>query len=168
MKLLLYTTLIAFGQCNAATAEEIKVFTCISEWVSVPKYSVDPSGEGETNPKIQTHKIVKEIGIINTGEVPLAKILEPDFSRDRSGDPFFGPGFQYIVRDSSGRHYLIFFEYEPASKAFAGVRFGAGHLNDLGTNGAVFVGHTYEASSHNEVILGQLKQLTKQNKTETR
>lgn len=80
---------------------------------------------------------------------------------DQSHDPFFGSGFKYIIKDSSDRHYIVFFEYTADSKRPSGKRAAIGNLTDLGSGGAVFVGTPYSGVSFNKELLSELKKLAK-------
>jgi len=149
---------ISFGL--HATAEELKIFSCNTKYIELPEYSLDVATENGKTPKIQTFKVGDELRTIDTGDAKFSGIFQTASAYDRSQDPFFGPGFSYIIKDASGKHYAVYFEYEPGSKTFTGNRFAIGLLNDLESNGAVFVGSPHQGTSFDENILKALKALS--------
>jgi hypothetical protein len=163
MKLLVITSLILLAQ--PLSAEKIEIFATTSERFDIPRSVIRPvPPKSENSATIDVYKIGARLGSIDTKAKPFSEVVDAALKYDQSQDPFFGDGFEYIARDTKGRHYIVFFEYVDGHKFLRGVRAAVAPLNDLGSNGTVFVGDPYNGVCFDKDLLGQLKSITEKNK----
>lgn len=145
--------------CGFALAEELVVFSVSATQHKISRYSVESEVETDGKLGIISYKPGKELGRVRTGDTPFSEIVEKAVADRRADGPFFGPGFQYLVKDAAGVHYLVFFEYEAGHETFTGYRMGVGEANDLGSGGVVFVGHAYDGVSFDKELLAQFRKI---------
>jgi hypothetical protein len=139
-------------------AEEVTVFACEDDLVEIPRPAVISDFETEDRElTLLIYKPGQNMGALNTGDIDLSSIAKKALAEDQSEAPFFGPGYEFILRDTKGQHFIAFFEYEKGHKTFRGFRAALAPLNDLGSKGAVFVGHPYQGVVFDKEILKQLK-----------
>jgi len=143
-----------------ASGEEATVYACDGEFMEIPRAALlHPPEPSERETKLMVHHISKEVGKIETGELDLEGMAKRAAAYDQSADPFFGPGFEFILRDAKGKHFILFFEYEKDHKTFSGGRAALAPLNDLGSKGAVFVGDPFQGVTFDKALMKQLKAL---------
>lgn len=142
----------------SVSGEEVVVFASKDELVRIPPATLYPVPKlDENRVSLLVYSLGKELGKIETGEIDLAGMAKKAAAHDQSDDPFFGPGFEFILRDGKGKYYILFFEYEKDHKTFRGIRAALAPLNDLGSKAAVFVGDPYQGAIFDQEVLKQLK-----------
>lgn len=144
---------------TGAQGEELTVFTCQRERHMISRYAIGSQVEGdERQIFIDAFKPGKQVGVLDTGNRPFEPMFEAALKEPTDG--FFGPGWTYILKSSTGAFYIVFFEYAPGNDRLKGTRFGIGKLSDLGSGKAVFVGCEYDGRCKDASILKQLKAIT--------
>ena len=144
-------------------AEEVAVFACDTkshdiEW--------DESGVEKATTFLTFHRVGKLLSKLDTGEVSLSQIAADAAAYDSSNDPFFGPGVNYIMKDSDGQHFIIFFEYQEGHKTFNGFRMAINKISLIDSKLGVYQGSSYAGTSFDKNLMAQLKTLTQRNKAE--
>lgn len=93
-----FTLLLAFA--SFSQAEEVEVFM-----YDTKSHDIEwgESGVEETTTFLAFHRVGKLVGKIDTGKVSLSQFAVDAAAYDSSSDPFFGPGVNYIVKDSKGQ-----------------------------------------------------------------
>jgi hypothetical protein len=143
-------------------AEEVVVFACDTkshdiEW--------GEEGDEDTMTFLTFHRVGKLLGKIDTGKTSFTHIADKAAAYDSSLDPFFGPGTNYIVKDSKGDHYVIFFEYLEGNRTFTGFRMAINSVTLIDPKLKAFEGSPYSGESSgrsfDKSFLAQLKDLTK-------
>ncbi len=143
---------------GCSQGEEVSVFACDGEIVRIPKTVVHPTPKtGDAEVKLTVYRITERVGKIQTGESDLAGLTKRALAEDQSSNPFFADGFKFILRDTKGRHYIVFFEYVKGHKTFTGFRAALAPLDDLGSKGAVFTGNPFLGVIFDKELLAQLK-----------
>lgn len=139
-------------------AEEVTVFAADENLVDIPRPTVVSDIETEDRElTLLIYKPGQNLGTLATGETDLASISKKALAEDQSEAPFFGPGYEFILRDTKGQHFIALFEYEKGHKTLRGFRAALAPLNDLGSKAAVFVGYPYQGVIFDKEILKQLK-----------
>jgi len=159
---ILFLIWAAIFSCNAF-AEKLTVYSITSKVYDVSPYAVGmfPVKDGQ-DAEVEVHSISKKVGVIDTGDTAFASTVKLALAEDHKG-PFFGPGFRYLVKDSAGQYFIVFFEYKAGDKTFTGRRIALGRATDLGSNGALFIGTPYEGGvSFNKNLLAEFKKLAEQ------
>jgi hypothetical protein len=149
--------LAGFSAANLA-AEEVTVFAADDKLVDIPRPAVISDFKTEDRElTLLIYKPGQNMGALNTGDADLAAITKKALAVDQSNEPFFGPGYEFILRDSKGQHFIAYLEYEKGDKTFDGFRAALAPLNDLGSKGAVFVGDPHQGVIFDKELLKQLK-----------
>ena len=153
--------LLAFT--SFSQAEEVEVFVCDTkshdiEW--------GESGVEETTTYLSFHRIGELVGKIDTGKVSLSQLTAGAVAYDSSLDPFFGPGVNYIAKDTNGQHYILFFEYEEGHRIFRGFRMAINKALVIDPKLGVYEGSPYAGTSFDKTVLAQLKKLTQKKTAE--
>lgn len=147
---------------SSIEAEEVEVFACDTksheiEW--------GEEGDEDTMTFLTFHRVGNLLGKIDTGKVSFSDIAKEAAAYDSSSDPFFGPGTNYIVKDSKGHHYVVFFEYKEGDRTFTGFRMAINSVTLIDPKLKVFEGSPYSGTlsgrSFDKSFLAQLKELTK-------
>ena len=142
-------------------AEVVEVFTCDTR-----THLIEWGEEGDENRVVDTvtylhyHRLGEFVGKIDTKEVPLGQLAAQAAAYDSSSDPFFGPGTNYIMRDSKGRNFIVFFEYEEGHRTFTGFRMAINEAKLVDPRLTVYEGVPYLGTSFDKGVLAQLKSLT--------
>jgi hypothetical protein len=140
---------------------EISIFSCESKVINIPRSVVSPPPEIEKNEVgLVVYYIGSRLGEIRLDEDQFSKLIENAQAEDKSGAPMFGPGYEYVIRDGKGRHFIVFFEYKKGHKSLTGFRAAIAPLADLGSKGAVFVGDPYAGAIFDKTLLATLKAIT--------
>lgn len=158
----LFLILSAIFSCNVF-GEKLTVYNITPKAYDVSPYAVGmfPAKEDQ-DAEVEVHHISKKVGVIDTGNTTFASTVKLAFAEDHDG-PFFGPGFRYLVKDSAGQYFIVFFEYKAGDKTFTGRRIALGRATDLGSKGALFIGTPYEGGvSFNKKLLAEFKKLAEQ------
>ena len=158
----IFTLVIAIVLSSVAHAEDIEVYLCESRFADV---EWGDKGDEANTTFLTFYRLGKRAGKIMVADFALlvknAKALKTAKAHEPSG-PFYGPGFNYILKDSKGDHYIAFFEYEEGHQTFNGFRVALNHLRPIGSIPNVFEGSPFNGTtSFNEDLLSQLKILTK-------
>jgi hypothetical protein len=133
--------------CASGTCENINVYSFSRKEYQIPKNCILE--------KIDTKKDEITLKVLEIGEkkdeiklegIGIKKIYENAVKYDSSDDPFFGKGI-YVVLESKGDFFIVFFEKDKRSKFTNGKRFAIGQLMQLGSETGLFVGDPYEGSS---------------------
>ncbi len=150
--------LVLLPTTRSRAAEEVTVFACDVAFAKIPRPAVIDDFETE-DPELslRVYSAGKNLGPLRTGDADLAGLSKKALAEDQSDTPFFGPGYQFILRDTKGQHFIAFLEYEKGHKTFHGFRAALAPLNDLGSRGAVFVGDPYQGVTFDKELLKQLK-----------
>jgi hypothetical protein len=156
MKLALFLSLL--GLPMLSFCETVEVFTCTSRSHNV--VWGDP-GDEENTSYMTVYRLGKKVGTIDTGDFDLAKVVAHAKAQDKSMDPFYGPETSYILKDSKGKFYLAFFEYEEGHKTFDGMRVAMNEATPVGSLPHVFEGSPYEGSCFDKKLLAQFKEITR-------
>jgi hypothetical protein len=158
LKLLIGCGLLAWFSATPLRAEEVTVFACEGNLVDIPRAVVISDFESEEREvTLLIYKPGQQMGALQTGDADLASITNEALEQDQSSHPFFGPGYEFILRDTKGQYFIAFLEYEKGHKTFTGFRAALAPLNDLGSKGAVFVGYPYQGVISDKELLKQLK-----------
>ncbi len=140
---------------------EISIFACESKIIDIPRSVVSPPPRTEEREVgLFVYYIGKRLGQIRLDEDQLSKLVENALAENKSGAPMFGPGYEYVIRDGKGRHFIVFFEYIKGHKAITGFRAATAPLTDLGSKGTVFVGDPYAGATYDKTFLATLKAIT--------
>ena len=140
---------------------EISIFSCESKIIDIPRSVVSPPPKIEKNEVgLVVYYIGSRLGEVRLDEDQLSKLVENALAEDRSGAPMFGPGYEYVIRDGKGRHFIVFFEYKKGHKSLTGFRAAIAPLADLGSKRAVFVGDPYAGTTFDKTLLATLKAIT--------
>lgn len=123
-------------------------------------------GVEETTTYLSFHCVGKLIGKIDIGNLSLSQFAADAAAFDSSSDPFFGPGMHYILMDSKGRHFILFFEYEEGHLTFNGFRLAINEALLIDSKVRVYKGSPYAGTSFDKVVLAQLKALTQKEAVE--
>lgn len=146
--------------CSIAQAQ-IDILSCERKWVDVPRGVISPLPESDVKVVgLTVYHAGERLGKAQLDDERISKLVAGALAVDQSQDPFFGPGYEYILRDGTGRCYIVFFEFEKGNKSFPGSRAAIAPLNDLGTNGAVFVGYPHDGVTADKTLLGALMAVT--------
>jgi hypothetical protein len=157
-KLLIGCGLLAWSTATNLRAEEVTVFACEDDLVDIPRPSVISDFETEERElTLLIYKPGQNMGALQTGDADLASITKKASEHDQSNDPFFGPGYEFILRDTKGKYFIALLEYEKGDTTFDGFRAALAPLNDLGSKGAVFVGDPHRGVTFDKELLKQLK-----------
>jgi hypothetical protein len=158
LRLLISCGLLAWSTAPHLRAEEVTVFACEDNLVDIPRPAVISDFETEDRElTLLIYKPGENMGALQTGKVDLAAITKKASEHDQSSDPFFGPGYEFILRDAKGQYFIALLEYEKGDETFTGFRAALAPLNDLGSKGAVFVGDPHRGVTFDEELLKQLK-----------
>jgi hypothetical protein len=157
------TLALLFVLASFSQAEEVEVFTCDTkshdiEW--------GESGVEETTTNLSFHRVGKLVGKIDTGKVSLSQFATAAAAYDSSSDPFFGPGVNYILKDTNGQYFILFFEYEEGHRTFNGFRLAINKALKIDSKLGVYEGRAYAGTSFDKSVLAQLKDLTKKKTAE--
>jgi hypothetical protein len=160
-------TLILLTCCHSfVEAEEVEVFACDTQSHDI-EWDEEGTEQGDEGTKtfLTFHRVGKLLGKIDTGKVFFSDIAEEAAAYDSSSDPFFGPGTDYIVKDSKGHHYVLFFEYKEGDRTFTGFRMAINSVTLVDPKLKVFEGSPFSGESSgrsfDEGFLARLKDLTK-------
>jgi len=139
-------------------AEEVTVFACETHLAKIPRPAViskfDTKDRAHT---LRTYKLGPNVGTLNTGNADLAAISRKALAEDQSQSPLLESGYQFILRDTKGQHYLAYLEYEKGHPTFDGFRAALAPIADLGSKGTVFVGDPNQGVTFDKELLKQLK-----------
>lgn len=157
MKTLISFTLL-IATVSFSRAEEAEVFACETR-----RHDIEwgESGVEETTTNLNFHRVGKSVGKIDTGTVSMRQFTTEATAHDSSSDPFFGPGVNYIVKDSKGQHFIVFFEYEEGHPTFNGLRMAINKATLIDPKLGVYEGSPYAGTSFDKSVLAQLKHLTR-------
>ena len=160
MKTLLVHMFLGLPLALSALGEKVEVYQCEVKFAEV---NWGGAGDRKDTSKFQVWRMTKKVGTIDTESLyDLAKAARNyENSKESSDDPFFGDGDAYILKDSKGRFYVVFFEYNKASKAYDSFRFAINEVSQLDPMIPVFPGTPHEGTSFDKNLIEQLKKLTK-------
>lgn len=136
-------------------AEIVDVFLCEGRRVDV---EWGESGDEDTTTTLTLYRIGKKAGTLTTGD--MAALVKSAKAYDQSHDPFYGPGFRYILKDSRGAHFIAYFEYAEGHATFTGFRVALNEIKPIGTIPGVFEGSAFKGTSFDKDLLSQLKTIT--------
>ncbi len=145
--------LLIIGQ--AAFAETVEVF----REVDVDPRSVNGLKIEEDDPATWPKTFGAKLGVVDTGDETISKIIKEYEEQSWQGEPFYGPCETYIFKDMHGEFYSVHFEFKKGHKIFGkGVRFAITKLSPVEGAKNIFIGSPYNGSSvFDEKILNQLK-----------
>lgn len=150
----------AVVSCSIAQAE-IDILSCVRKRVDVPSGVISPLPEPDRKTVgLTVYHVGETLGKAQLDNERLSNLVTAALSENQSQDPFFGPGYEYILRDAKGRHYIVFFEFMKGNKSFPGSRAAIAPLIDLSTKGAVFVGYAHDGVTANKKLLDALMAVT--------
>lgn len=140
------------------SAEEVTVFACETGLVKIPRRAVISRIETKDRElTLRTYKPGQNLGALNTGNADLAATTRKALAEDQSESPLMESGYQFILRDTKGQHYIAYLEYEKGHPTFDGFRAALAPIDDLGSKGAVFVGDPHQGVTFDKELLKQLK-----------
>ena len=158
LRLLIGCGLLTWSTATPLRAEEVTVFACDDDLVAIPRPAVISDFETEDREvTLLIYKPGQQMGVFQTGDADLAAISKKASEQDQSDDPFFGPGYEFILQNTKGQYFIAFLEYEKGHRTFTGFRAALAPLNDLGSKGSVFVGDPYQGVISDKELLKQLK-----------
>ena len=155
----LLVMLIALAISSIIHAENVEVYLCESRSGDV---HWGEKGDEDNTTFLTFYRLGKKVGALKVDDFP--SFFKKAKEYDHSSDPFFGPGFAYVLKDSKGNYYIAYFEYEEGHKTFNGFRVALGTLRTIGNLPSVFEGSphsTGSATSFDKDLLAQLKSITK-------
>lgn len=157
----IYQLVAILSLMSAARAEVVEVYSCESRSGRIDWESSD---DKDATTFFSFHHLGRIVGTINLSNFSLKAFVKRGLANREAvaQDPFFGPGVNYLLKDSQGDFYIVFFEYKKGHKSFPGRRMAINNAVVVGDNTKVFLGSAYEGGSpHDKNILDQLRELTK-------
>lgn len=98
------------------------------------------SGDEDLTTFLTFYKMGKLIATIKDDKLPsLDKLHEVAVQYDSSMDPFYGPGFSFLAKDSKGQVYSIDLEYVKGNKTFNGNRCRICRLQSIGHIKGIYI-----------------------------
>jgi hypothetical protein len=160
MKTLIFYMLLGLPLALSAFGEKVEVYQCEVKFAEV---EWGEAGNRKDTSKFQVWRMTKKVGTIETECLfDVAKAAwNYEHSKESSDDPFFGEGDNYILKDSKGRFYVVFFECDKGSKAYDSIRFAINGVSQLDPMIPVFPGTPHEGTSFDKDLIEDLKKLTK-------
>jgi hypothetical protein len=124
-------------------AEDITVFQCVSE-------------------KDGAVSVGNSLAVFKSGEKSLMTLYKEFEKTSWTAEPFYGPVVPYIFKDSSGKLFVVHFEFLEGHKVLGkGDRFAIAPLKAVGGSKTLYAGDPYRGSSvTDEGILKQLRSLS--------
>jgi len=87
-----------------------------------------------------------KLGVLDTGDETMGKIIKNYEEQSWHGEPFYGPCETYIFKDSQGAFYSAHFEFKKGHKTFGkGMRFAITKLTPVEGTKNIFVGSAPES-----------------------
>ena len=160
MGLNIISWLLAWSLSGTALAEEVEVYRCASKSVGVNWGKPD---EEDNTTVLHLSRLGKKVGIISTGDREFPAIVtaaKKHVESNAMNDPFYGPGFSYLIKDPRGQFYIAYFEYVKGDPTFCGVRVALNDVKPVGNLPNVFEGAVHDGSSFDKELVGQLRDLT--------
>lgn len=151
--------------CSIAHAE-VDILSCVRKEVDVPSGVVSPLPPDRKTIGLTVYHVGETLGKAQLDDDRLSDLVSAALSEDQSEDPFFGPGYEYILRDAKGRHYIVFFEFMKGNKSFPGSRAAIAPMIDHSAKGAVFVGYAHDGVTANKKLLDALMAVTEKRPAE--
>ncbi|MEN3944224.1 hypothetical protein WJU23_23175 [Prosthecobacter sp. SYSU 5D2] len=138
-RLTLTLLLLGSGQMRA---EDITVYECIKQ------------GEAVT--------AGKELAVFTTGGKSLMTLYQDFQKTSWTAEPFYGPVIPYLFKDSTGRLFIVHFEFKEGHPVFGeGFRFAIAPLTTVKGARRGYRGSPYNGSSvTDEGLLKQLRDLS--------
>ena len=113
------------GLIQISIAEEFTVYTMVGQGADI---EWGEKADEDTTTYLNVYRLGKELGKIDDDSINLQTILKQAIAYDSSQDPFFGPGYAYLLQNNKGEVFSATIEYEKDHKTFHGFR---GQLNKL-------------------------------------
>lgn len=146
---------------SGASYAQVSVFACEWKRIDIPRAVVSPAPDTEEKEiGLDVYYVREKLGEVSFDDLRLSEIVDKALKEDKSDHPFFGPGYEYILRDAGGRFFTVFFEFKKDHKVLTGFRAAIAPLNDLGSKGTVFVGYPYAGVTFDKTLLATLKSIT--------
>jgi hypothetical protein len=92
---------IAFTMSAAANAENVEVYLCESRRGDV---LWGEKGDEDNTTFLTFYRLGKRVGALMVDDFSLFYKKAKEY--DHSSDPFFGPGFSYVLKDTKGNYYI--------------------------------------------------------------
>lgn len=155
----LLVLLIALAISSICQAENVEVYLCESRSGDI---HWGEKGDEDNTTFLTFYRLGKKVSALKVDDFP--SLFKKAKEYDQSSEPFFGPGFAYILKDTKGNYYIAYFEYEEGHKTFNGFRVAIGPLRTIGNQPNIFEGSPHSmgsATSFDKDLLAQLKAITK-------
>ena len=136
-KIFRFLSVIFVAASQVAAAGEITLYSFEGRSLDI---EWSEHGEEDATTFLDVYRIGHKVAVINDEEISdLQSILEVAIEYDSSMDPFFGPGFAFLAKDSEGRHYILELEYVKDHKAFDGRRGSIARIQPIGNVAGIFI-----------------------------